>query len=193
MDGLGLCWEWRMELHSMCKSGDREGECWEDERGGWAPEVQPGCLICGSNFYLWWHLSPSEALCGSDFKGNLKGGVWILEEQEGEQLQGQRRKRDGWSNKEWCAPKVPHSTETSSHPGTSHWIWALVCYISKEHDLTVADTMQPSHRVQRVQASPRRGERAFALGSSQAGARHAHGCWISRLSGKPLVPKDMNM
>ena len=59
-------------------------------------------------------------LYGSDFEGNLKGGVWILEEQEGEQLQGQRRKRDGWSNKEWCAPKVQHSAETSSHPGASH-------------------------------------------------------------------------
>ena len=52
MDGLGLCWEWRMELHSMCKSGDREGACWEEELGRWAPAVQPGCLICGSIFYL---------------------------------------------------------------------------------------------------------------------------------------------
>ena len=52
MDGLGLCWEWRMELHSMCKSGDREGACWEEERGGWAPAVHPGnsgaCGVDGS-------------------------------------------------------------------------------------------------------------------------------------------------
>ena len=41
-----------MELHSIFKSGDREGEHWEEEWDGWAPVVQPGCLICGSNFYL---------------------------------------------------------------------------------------------------------------------------------------------
>lgn len=29
-------------------------------------------------------------------------------------------------------------------------MWALVCYISKERDLTVADTTQPSHRARSV-------------------------------------------
>lgn len=97
-----------------------------------------------------------------------------MEEQEGEQLLGWRRKREGWSNKEWGVPKAP---TLHGNLGTT---WDFPLYTSagfvtfqKRVTMTVADIVQTGHRALGVRVIFKAGRKGIYFRSVKA-ETHVH-------------------